>query len=371
MSVINNIAKAKADLIIRQPFFATILLGLKMSEDATIPTMATDGESIRFNSEWTNALTLPEVVFVLAHETLHCVFQHMHRRENRNANRWNIAADYVINDLLVREGIGKMPSVGLLDAALVAQGNGTTEGVYNLLPKETEEKGAGCNGGALDQVTDASNDPATNSQKEAEMRVKIVQAKNAAKMAGKMSAGLERLVGDLVKTRTDWKTILRRFLTERAKTDLSYARPKRRFLAEDIYLPSLVGEKAGPVVVAIDCSGSVSADLLNQFQGEISVIVEDSKPSALKVVYFDSKVLKIEDMDPDAPIGLKPLGGGGTRFSPIFETLDALDEQPLAVVVLTDLQCDDFGPCPAYPVLWASTDLEDAPFGEVVKIGDT
>ena len=364
------IAKAKAGLIIDQPFFATILLGLTMTPDESIPTMATNGESIRFNPKWTESLTLAEVTFVLAHETLHCIFQHMHRREDRNANRWNIAADYVINDVLVNERVGKMPSGGLLDPALVQQGNGTTEGVYRLLPKDTEDKSAGQPGGAMDQVIDAAEDQAGLSQKESEMRVKVVQAKNAAKMAGKLSAGLERLVNDVTKVRTNWREILRRFLSERAKTDLSYAKPKRRFLAEDIYLPSLIGEKMGPICIAVDCSGSVNAEVLSQFQSEISAILEDVRPSAIKVIYFDSEVLKIDDLDLDSLVKLSPIGGGGTAFSPIFQSIAEMEDSPSALVVLTDLYCSDFGQAPKYPVLWASTGAEDAPFGEVTNIGD-
>jgi predicted metal-dependent peptidase len=363
------IARAKTDLIIGQPFFATILLGLNMVEDTSIPTMSTDGETIKFNPQWTDSLTLPEVIFVLAHETLHCVFQHMHRREARNANRWNIAADYVINDLLQREGIGTMPKGGLLDSGLVAQGNGTTEGVYNLLPTETEGKDCGTNGGAMDQVTDAGKDAATIAQKESEMRVKVIQAKNAAKMAGKLSQGLERLIGDVTRVKTDWRSVLRNFLSERAKTDFSYAKPKRRFLAEDIYLPSLVGEKMGSVVIAIDCSGSVSAELLSQFSSEVNAIMADVKPSGAKILYFDYEVLKIDELDLESsPVSLKPIGGGGTRFSPIFKAIESLGAPPVAVVVLTDLQCNDFGPCPEYPVLWASTDYDKAAFGDVIKL---
>lgn len=389
MKVTDLIAKAKAGLVLDQPFFASLLLSMPIMEDNSVPTMATDGDSILYNADWTKSLSLSEITFVLAHETLHCVFQHMCRRGDRTPNRWNQAADYVINDVLVKEKIGIMPKGGLLDSRLVAKGDGTAEGVYRLLPESSEKKNSGDDGGALDDVRDAGShpklddngnpipgsgnskpDPATIAQKESEIRVKVIQAKNAAKMQGKLSAGLERLIDGLVKTRTDWKSVLRRFITEKAKTDFSFARPKRRFLADDINLPSLNGERLGVIAIAVDCSGSIDRDQLNRFSAEINAILEDTAPTEVRVIYFDAEVLKVESFN-EAPINLNPLGGGGTNFSPIFTEINNWEVLPVACVVLTDLCCNDYGPAPEFPVLWASTDLDDgAEFGEVIKIGE-
>ena len=384
----NLISKAKSDLILDQPFFATLLLTMPIVEDNSVQTMATDGDSIFYNSDWVNSLSRSEVVFVLAHETLHVVFQHMCRREERSPNRWNQAADYVINQVLVDEKVGHMPQGGLLNPKLVKDGDGTAEGVYRLLPESAENKKPGTKGGSLDDVRDAGShnkidddgnqipnsgqqpDAATMAQKESEIRVRVTQAKNAAKMQGQLSAGLERLIDDLIKTRTDWRSILRRFITERAKSEYTFARPNRRWLADDINLPSLTGEKMGVIAIAVDCSGSISPDVLNLFNGEINGILEDVRPTEIKIVYFDSEVLRVDSIT-ELPCTLKPIGGGGTAFSPIFSEINSWAEQPVACVVLTDLCCNDYGPQPDYPVLWASTDLEDgAEFGEVVRIGD-
>src|ERR1035437_2388787 len=143
MSNPSKLQKAKAGLIIDNPFFASILLGMPMIEDTKIETLCTNGKEIRFNPTFVDSLTHSEITFVLAHETLHCVFQHMHRRGNLNGNRWNIAADYVINDLLVKESCGTVPKDCLINSQIVTDGGGTTEGVYKLLPAETEDKPSG------------------------------------------------------------------------------------------------------------------------------------------------------------------------------------------------------------------------------------
>lgn len=377
-----QISKARAGLIIDQPFFASLLLPMPISESEEIPTFATDGDRIIYNPTWASTLTQDETTFVMAHEVLHCVFDHMGRRESRNANRWNIAADYIINDILTKEKIGRMPSGGLLDSALVLKGNGTAEGVYKLLPKDSEKKGPGKQGGAMDSVLDAGSDmgtkpvdAATTAQKSSDMKVRVIQARNAAKMQGKLSAGIDRLVTQATKPVVDWREVLRRFISERAKVDYSFAKPKRRFLGEDLYLPSLTGEKMGALVVAVDCSGSVDEKLLSKFASEINAIRQDVHPSKIDVIYFDSRVLKTECFEGEQDVSLNPIGGGGTAFSPVFEYIDKQAETPIACIFLTDLCCNDFGPVPSYPVLWAVLEKSggklEAPFGEIVEVLDT
>lgn len=385
------IAKARAGLIVDQPFFASLLLPMPISETEDVPTFATDGESIVYNPKWADTLSLPEITFVLAHEVLHCVFDHMGRRESRDHSLWNQAADYIINDLLVKEKIGSMPKGGLLDAALVAKGNGTAEGVYKILPKKDAKNKPGQPGGSLDSVLDAGGgaisknekgkttvgqgkpvDAATAKQKASDLKVRVIQAKNAAKMQGRLSAGMERLIDDLVNPLVDWKEVLRRFVSERAKTDYSYARPKRRFLAEDIYLPSLTGEKMGALAIAVDCSYSVSIELLTKFATEINAIREDVNPSRIEVIYFDSDICgQPQVFEAEEEVKLEARGGGGTRFSPVFEKINSGAEMPVGVVFLTDLECSDFGPAPEYPVLWCVLEkgrAHNPPFGEVVSV---
>jgi predicted metal-dependent peptidase len=362
-----KLSRARSGLIVDHPFFASILLGLPMVENTTISTMATDGATIEVNPKFLDSLSLSETTFVLAHETLHCVFEHMFRRGDRTPNRWNIAADYVINEILIKDKVGSMPKGGLYDPALVKQGNGTTEGVYALLPKDSEEKGAGSPGGAMDSVKDGGKDAADTAQKKAEMQVKVIQARNAAKMMGKLSVGLARIVEELTKPESNWREVLRRFLSERAKIDLSYAKPKRRFLADDLYLPSLTGEKLGVVAVGVDCSGSINNRILGMFEAEVRAIFQDASPTELQILYFDAKVLKTESYtDGDLP-KLSPIGGGGTMFGPVFEGLEGQEVRPVACIMLTDLLGDFGKSTPSFPVLWASTRRDvSAPFGEIM-----
>jgi predicted metal-dependent peptidase len=180
---------------------------------------------------------------------------------------------------------------------------------------------------------------------------------------------MQRLVSELVRVKTDWRAVLRRYMTEKVKTDLTYARPKRRFLAQGLYLPSLTGEGLGEVVFAVDCSGSVDEAMLKLVTSEMLAITSDTKPKTKHVVYFDSQVLRHDTFDKDTAIETNHCGGGGTAFSPIFRHIQEQGITPACVIVLTDLQCYDYGDDPGYPVLWACTTAHDkVPFGDVVRI---
>jgi hypothetical protein len=134
------LAQAKANMVYDHPFFASIVFGMPFIKDSSIPTAATNGLEVRYSPDWINTLTLPEAIFLLAHETMHVAFQHCLEIGDKNPQKWNVATDLVINDLLTKGSVGKMPKGGLLDASLVLQGGGTAEGVYRILPKDTESK---------------------------------------------------------------------------------------------------------------------------------------------------------------------------------------------------------------------------------------
>lgn len=364
-----RIGKAKAALILEQPFFATILINLPMVEDNSIPTMATNGSVFLYNAEFVNNMSLEEARFVLCHEVGHCIFQHMFRRGDREPRRWNQAGDYIINDLLVKENIGSMPAGGLHNPALVLSGNSTTEGVYDLLPPNDENGGNG-HGDPLDECQDAPGDQASQSAAEQDMKVRIAQAAQAAKMMGKLSANVQRFVDDAIKPKVDWRDVLRRFVSARAKTETTWARPKRRWLAEDIYLPSKGGERMGEMVVFVDTSGSIGEKELSEFAAEITALHTDCAPERTHVIYFDSSVCHHDVFERDEQVRIEPHGGGGTAFSPCIAYVADKDIEPVCAVFLTDLCCNDFGPAPHYPVLWCSTEKADHnPWGEVVYMG--
>ena len=380
MDTEKRLSKAKTALILEHPFVGNIALNMPFELTEDIPTAATNGERVLFNPNFCDELSDEELKFLVAHECMHPMLEHPFRRQERDIRVWNQAGDYVINQLLVDENMGKMPEGGLYDMDVWHKGGGTTDGIYKILPKEgpsdDSNNGIGSvgkgGGDPLDQCLDAEGGQAENEQKASEWKVKVAQAAQAAKMMGKMSAGLERFVGKVLEAKVDWREVLQRFV-EKCKDDTrSWSRPNRRFLAQGLYLPTSSGEAMGELVVAVDCSGSIDEDTLNQFAAEVLTIKEDSNPSCIHVVYFDSEVCHYEKFTRDDELHIEPHGGGGTAFSPVFDYLNKHGIDPIACVFLTDLYCDDYGDEPSFPVLWVATDKDktDAPFGEVVVMDD-
>lgn len=355
-----KLAKAKTSLILEHPFVGTVALNMPFELDDSIPTAATNGKRVKFNPEFINGLTDEELKFLVAHECMHPMLEHNYRRGERDPRKWNQAADYVINKLLVDEGIGKMPSMGLHDDNIYNAGGGTSDGIYGILPDNHEEGNT-----PLDDCEDGEGSEAEQEQEAAEWRVKVAQAAQAAKMMGKMSQGMERLVDEVLNPKIDWREVLQRFLVRCKADSRSFARFNRRFLPQGIYLPTVSGEAMGELVFAIDCSGSIGQEELNQFATEMQVVKDDLNPARLHVLYFDSEVSHVESYGADDELDIKMHGGGGTDFAPVFEKIEELAIEPVAVVFLTDLCCSSFGNEPACPVLWVSSHSEQAPFGEV------
>lgn len=353
------LAKARTALVLEHPFIGNIALNMPFKINYSRRTAATNGKWIEYNPRFMDDLNDEERKFVVAHECMHPMLDHNFRRGERQPKRWNMAGDYVINQLLTDEQIGKMPKFALLDKNLYTNGGETTDGIYNLLPEQDEDD-------SMDDCEDGGGSPAEQQQNQAEWKVRVAQAAQAAKMMGKMSAGLERLVGDLLQPKVDWRDVLRKFVEKCRNDQRSFARPNRRFIGQGLYLPSISGEALGEIVFAIDCSGSIDQATIDQFAAEVHAVKEDGNPTKLHTIYFDSEVSHHDVFDRDTDVHVEPHGGGGTAFSPVFDYIAEQGIEPVACIFLTDLCCDDFGDAPDYPVLWVSTHADEAPFGEVV-----
>ena len=379
--IARKISKAKSNLILEHPFFGSIALNMPMSLSEEVPTAATNGKRVLYNPKFVDNLTDEECVFLVAHEICHPMFEHNYRfaqkdmaTDDANAKKWNIAADIVINKPLIDDKVGKFIDGGIENNALYDQGGGTTEGIYKILPEDAGESGSGMgdgSGGTGNDLEPGTGTSEEQDQEAAEWKVKTAQAAQAAKMAGKLSANMERFVGEILNPKVDWRDVLRRFVVKMKADDRSWARPNRRLIDQGIYLPTKTGETLGALYLAVDCSGSITEEDLNQYAAEMQYIKDEMSPKHMHVVYFDHTISHHEEYGPDDELDIKPHGGGGTAFSPIFEFAEKHDIEPVACIVLTDLYCSDYGNAPEYPVLWVSTvdhkggSYADVPFGEV------
>lgn len=363
------------------PFFASLMLKRKFILDANIKTACTDGIVFKFSPSFIDTLSHEELVGTIAHEIMHISLLHHLRREWRNADKWNHAADYAINPMLMQSNFA-LPKGTLYNAAFVDK---SAEEIYSLLPdgNEKDDDGEGQAGNDGQQkkeglyskpgMGDVEDYPATSkaelSKAEAEAKQEFAQAMQIAKQAGKMPQGLQRLVEEILQPKIHWQEVLSRFISEIAKNDYSFSKPNTRYLQSDFIMPSLYSIEMGEIVLMVDTSGSIDNELLNRFAGEMQDICGLFK-SPIKVLYIDTEVAGEQDIEPDEPLELEPKGGGGTDFKPGFEWLQEHGISPKAVVYLTDGCCYSYPEEPEFPVLWAVTDNKhfEPPFGEVVNI---
>ena len=375
-----RLSKVKAQLILAHPFFGTLAMNMKFRVSREGPTAMTNGVEVVFNPDFIRSLTNDELKFLVTHEISHPMFDHCERKRDKDHEKWNIATDYIINQILVDEKIGVMPKIGLQDKELYDKAKGVSENVYALLPPTVKNKSpngihldsdGNSLGEALDSVESSASTEAEKAQRTAEWKIKVTQARNSAKIMGKLSANLERLVGGLLESRVDWREVLQRFVIKQRTDDRTFARFNRRFISQGLYLPSISGEGLGELVFAIDTSGSIGQAELDQFASEIIKVWEEQRPTKIHVLYFDSDVCHADEFDKDTEPTFAPHGGGGTAFSPVFKYMQENDIDPVACIFLTDMCSNDYGDTPSMPVLWISTyenykEYYTPPFGDVV-----
>ena len=362
-----KLLKAKIELMTRSAFISTIALSMQhIITDAT-KTADVNGAIIRYNPEFLKGQTIAQFAGLMAHECWHVAYQHLARRGSRDPIIWNCAGDYIINSMLTKAGF-EIPTGGLLDKKYNPDDDWSTDTVYDDLMEEhkdfdtetlmldlREGEGGDMEGPALDsKVTNI-----------------IVRARTQSQMSGKAAGEIpdeiERLINELLNPKLPWPVILHKFLDQRVREAYSWARKNRRY-PSDTYLPSLHSYGLGHLTFAIDTSGSIEDEKLQEMLSEIKGIQEVFNPEHMTVIDCDSEIHQVHDVDQTTDIlSLNFHGGGGTRFQPV---LDYVAEHPTqALIYFTDLYGEsDLDPV-EYPILWiCNSDHEPAPIGETVYV---
>ena len=362
-----TMVKARSNLVLKHPFYGVLALKLKLQDHDETDTASVDGRVLRYNSRWVNKYSLTQIEGLVAHEVMHCVFNHMTRRQERDPAKWNIAADHAINLLLLEDGF-ILPDGGVHDEKYKDM---STEAIYVNLPNDTDESDQCVWGLVLDSTKDdGTNEPADADgiqEIEGDWLITVKQAAEIAKQAGKMPAGIERLIDSVEKGQIDFRDHLWPFFGNTINDDYSWRKPHRAYISEDEYFPSMFEEAPGTYVVAIDTSGSTQ-DVLHKFLAEICSIHADMKPAELILIHCDAEVQKVVHVSQDEHMTLEEhgvmVGGGGTEFSPVFDYVRDNHIEPEALVYLTDGYASFPERQPDYPVLWVITDASiDAPWG--------
>ena len=360
-----NLEKAKAQIVLDHPFFASILLRRQLIMDKSIPTLAVDARAnIYYNHDFLESLTVSQIVWGLCHEIGHVICQHALRKGARNHKKWNYAADTWINDTLDDSNVGqRIPNT----VDMKGSKEKTTETIYSELLDDHGDNGLG-----EDVIygigPDGKGKPQTADEIreiECQIKIEIAEAAQAAKRRGKLSSFLEKLVADMLEVKTPWYEILEKHMTAYVSQGQSWRRPNRRFA--DHYLPSVDKLPAmGELVVQIDVSGSISLTELAIYNVHLSRIISQCRPAKVHVLYTDYEVQKHVEFDCGEDAKLEFHSGGGTYMPAGFDFVATQGIEPQVFVCLTD-GFTDFGQAPNYPVVWCITSEVRAPWGVSVN----
>jgi predicted metal-dependent peptidase len=379
--------KARIKLILDQPFFAVLALhliekemdmGHPIIQQLTMPTCGVDGQNLYVNPDFVKNLNDDEKIGLLAHEVMHVALGHIWpwRKQWRDPKKWNAAGDYVINSMLKKEGF-TLPKGGLHNQKF---DNMSTEEIYEKLEEEEKKTGKSPAPTWEDLLMGMDNPNAEKGKEgksgkssaelaelEQEWKERLVEAAHVAKLKGKLPAGMERFVDDLVKPHVPWYALLDQYVNEIMRDDYNELIHDRRYVQYGIYLPDMYSEGC-EVYVAVDTSGSIGPDEIKVFVGEVVGILRSRNVKSVRIFACDAEIHLDETIGPWDPLPTDYPGGGGTSFAPVFDKIDEDGKRPACLIYLTDTFGDFPEDKPNYPVLWAGmTEDPKLPWGTYIR----
>lgn len=335
------ITSALSQLVLKHPFFAYLTLQRTISVTDAVPTAGADAKGrIYINPAFATGPavgTIDKMVFLLAHEVMHIAFLHCHEATlaGRDRGAANTAMDKVINETLIAEKVGEFIEGGQRHPGAELE---AWENLYTEPPEGGGGTGPGGIGEDLVPCPDGEPGEAEAERLKQEIKADLSAARNAAKVMGKTSAGIDRMVNELVHVRTPWHQILERFMTQFVAADYSWRKPNRRFVAEGMYLPSLDRvPKMGKIGIIGDTSGSIGDRVVAAFTAHMNRIIETCVPEEVIVLSVDASVAGVQRFDPESyPIKWSAAGGGGTDMREGWAWFEANEPELDCIVCLTD-----------------------------------
>jgi predicted metal-dependent peptidase len=353
--LVEKLTTARVGLLLKHPFFGNMATRLTLVDASDwCTTLATDGRKFYYNNGFVDKLSAKECEFGFAHEVLHNVFDHLGRKESRDAMLSNVAADYAVNQILVDEKIGAVPKF-----LKIFQDNKYRDKSFEEIYDELFSKAKKINiqdlGDMFDEHLDGddgngneNNDqnnpkkPRLTKEERDAIREEIKEAMISSAQsvgAGKIPAGIQRMIKDFTEPKMDWRELLRMNIQSILKSNFSFSRPNRKSQHSGAILPGLLNEDTIDVSIAIDMSGSISDTQAKDFLSEIKGIMDEYQDFKIKLWCFDTAVYNYETFisdNADEILSYKVKGGGGTAFEANWKFMQENDIQPKKFIMFTD-----------------------------------
>ena len=401
-------------LLREQPFFGSLALRLPIRADSSRESVASDGREIRYSPRWIADTDAHVIETAMARIVLACALKHHTRRGERDPERWQRASQLVTHGLLRDAGFTLPPDAEAWDGISVEQaydrlpepdpddgdgagdaaapdsspstdsggddksggsgdrpGDGSGEASDNGDPQDGDGQETGadappsCDPAGTGEVMDAPADsgqggegpsPSEVAAEEQAWDEAMHQAASLAKAQGKLPDAVEETVRGAHGSTVDWRTLLRRYMTDASKSDYSWSLPNRRFIDSGLYLPSIRSEGIDTIAVIVDTSGSLPAGTLAEFWAEVREIASELQPERVILLQVDAAVQDAaEYAASDLPDEIAIRGRGGTDFRPGFAWLEEHDIRPGVCLYLTDMLCSSYPENePESPTIWCN-----------------
>jgi len=361
MTARDKLVKSRVAMLLKYPFWGPLAARLKLEEVEWCKTIATDGRKFYYNADFVSKLSDGEMIFGFGHELGHIIFEHMTRRGDREPQIWNMAGDYVINNMLIRESVGTAITTVPILADRKYEGKTADEVYDDLMANATvikmtlddhldmegdgDDESDGDGNGDGKPGKDGKGKPKfkklSEEEKKAlrdEWREAVIQAsKNAG--AGNTPAAIQRLVKDITQPVMDLKDLLRIQFSGSVKSDYTFMRPNRKAWHTGAVLPGQLPGEELDIVVALDASGSIDEVMLCDFLGMVQGALDQFTSYKVRIVTFDTDIYNEDTFTGDDGRSMSEYdvqGGGGTDFTCVWQWMKDNDVQPHQLVMFTD-----------------------------------
>lgn len=346
---------ARIGLLLKAPFFGNLATRMTLvNGDDWLPTAATDGKRFYYNSEFVNRMPLKQVEFLVGHEVLHAVYDHMGRRGDRDPKIWNIADDFCVNADLIDQRVGeKITVVGMLyDPKYKGM---SAEEVYDDLMKNANKINMDqLAQQLLDEHLDGDDEDGDGDEKDGKGRPRLSKAERQAIKdevkeavlqaaqavgAGNLPGNVRRMIKDLTEPQISWKELLEQQIQSTIKNDYTFARPGRKSWHMDAILPAQKPGETIDIFIGIDTSGSIGPEDLRVFFSEIKGIMDSYTEYKIKVVGWDTEIGGVGEFTSENMEDITtfdPQGGGGTDPMCVWEYMIENGIEPKKLIMFTD-----------------------------------
>ena len=367
MNIDEKISQAKAKLLVQYPYFGTIASKLELKQNDDIQAFKSDGKKLEYSSDFLSRLELSEMEFVFANGAMHASLAHEQRKSNRSAWLWQLATDYAINDMLVENGMSRPD-----EATYSKRFSGLyAEEIYaelkeDILRDELEYE-------ADDEDDIENNDSELDTDKQSqileeqlfeEFTKAVLQAEEKRNSLPKT---IERFFDFNKYQKINWRDELRLAIDKFHKDDYTLIPPNKKFLYMGIYLPSSVSNRF-QLVIAVDSSGSVQEELLNEFLSEVNFLMLSIQNFQIDLLVCDDKIHSHNTFYSGDSLEVNLAGSGGTDFVPVFDFIKEKLPNTKLLLYFTDLEGKFPHVQPNYDVKWVSPKELEIPFGEIILL---